>query len=222
MKSPIKSLWNQLFEYAVEYEYVQRNIVKDLKTSNKKAYTPPAHNSYTPEELEALWSNTDNFVAAFTLIQCYSGFRPGELLSLKKENVHLDQNIMIGGIKTAAGTNRIVPIHPKIRTIVKRLYTSANNVNSETMVYKYKSGKISSMSYRYMIYHFNAFISMCNLSSEHRPHDGRKHFVTQAKKYKMDEYAIKYIVGHTIKDLTERTYTQRELSWLAEELEKIK
>lgn len=38
MKGPIKSLWNQLFEYAIEYEYVSRNVVKDLKTNNKKTY----------------------------------------------------------------------------------------------------------------------------------------------------------------------------------------
>ena len=61
-----------------------------------------------------------------------------------------------------------------------------------------------------------------NLNPEHRPHDGRKHFVTMAKKYKLDEYAIKYIVGHKISDITEKVYTQREFEWLKTEIEKIK
>ena len=39
-------------------------------------------------------------------------------------------------------------------------------------------------------------------------------FVTMAKKYNMDEYAIKRLVGHHIKDLTERVYTQRSIDWL--------
>lgn len=52
-------------------------------------------------------------------------------------------------------------------------------------------------------------------------HD-RKTFITLAKKYKVDEYAIKYIVGHQINDITEKTYTEREFSWLVEEIEKIK
>ena len=42
------------------------------------------------------------------------------------------------------------------------------------------------------------------------------------KKYKVDEYAIKYIVGHRINDLTEDVYTEREDSWLLEEVQKIK
>lgn len=48
------------------------------------------------------------------------------------------------------------------------------------------------------------------------------HFITMAKKYNVDEYAIKYIVGHAIKDITEKVYTQRELDWLIEEMKKIK
>ena len=52
------------------------------------------------------------------------------------------------------------------------------------------------------------------LNPEHRPHDGRKHFVTMAK--------IKYLVGHKISDITEKVYTQREFEWLKEEIEKIK
>ena len=59
------------------------------------------------------------------------------------------------------------------------------------------------------------------LNPEHRPHDGRKHFVTMAKKYGIDEYAIKYMVGHKISDITEKVYTQREFEWLKEEIEKI-
>ena len=39
---------------------------------------------------------------------------------------------------------------------------------------------------------------------------------------KIDEYALKYIVGHAIQDVTERVYTKREISWLIEEMQKIK
>ena len=48
------------------------------------------------------------------------------------------------------------------------------------------------------------------------------HFITAAKKYHVDEYAIKYIVGHSIQDVTERIYTKREIDWLRNEIEKIK
>ena len=42
-----------------------------------------------------------------------------------------------------------------------------------------------------------------------------------AKKYNMDEFAIKRLVGHHISDLTERVYTQRSIDWLKNEIEKI-
>lgn len=37
----------------------------------------------------------------------------------------------------------------------------------------------------------------------------------------VDEYAIKYMVGHQITDITEKVYTRRDPSWLAEEIRKI-
>ena len=45
---------------------------------------------------------------------------------------------------------------------------------------------------------------------------------TKAKKSEMYEYAIKEIVGHKIQDITESTYTIRDLEWLRKDMEKIK
>ena len=67
----------------------------------------------------------------------------------------------------------------------------------------------------------NEVVPLLSLNSEHKGHDGRITFVTMAKKYNMDEYAIKRLVGHHIKDLTERVYTQRSIDWLKNEIEKI-
>jgi len=69
---------------------------------------------------------------------------------------------------------------------------------------------------------FSKVISKLKLNPDHRAHDPRKHFVTAAKNAKMDEYAIKYIVGHEIDDVTEKIYTDRNIDWLKTEIEKIK
>ena len=37
----------------------------------------------------------------------------------------------------------------------------------------------------------------------------------------MDEYALKEIVGHSVKDITESTYMVRDLEWLRDDLQKI-
>ena len=65
-------------------------------------------------------------------------------------------------------------------------------------------------------------VEKLNLNPEHRCHDGRIQFVTMAKKYQVDEYAIKRIVGHSISDITESVYTKRGIDWLREEIEKIR
>ena len=64
-------------------------------------------------------------------------------------------------------------------------------------------------------------MNAANITAPHRPHDPRKTFVTFAKKYKVDEYAIKRIVGHKIQDITESVYTERGVDWLLEEVNKI-
>lgn len=68
-----------------------------------------------------------------------------------------------------------------------------------------RSGKTVMMSYQRYKAGFEMIRDELNLNPEHRPHDGRKHFVTAAKKAGIDEYAIKYMVGHKISDITERS-----------------
>ena len=47
-------------------------------------------------------------------------------------------------------------------------------------------------------------------------------FITLAKECNMNEYILKLIVGHAIKDVTEKVYTHRTMEQLKGEIEKIK
>lgn len=130
-----------------------------------------------------------------------------------------------GGMKTDAGTGRVVPIHSRIRHIVERKYKEALELGSLYLFnYVNPNARLKSTALTYARYQkgFGMIRDELNLNPDHRPHDGRKHFVTMAKKYKLDEYAIKYMVGHKISDITEKVYTQREFEWLKTEMEKIK
>ena len=77
------------------------------------------------------------------------------------------------------------------------------------------------MSYDKYSNRFVKAIAELNLNPEHRPHDTRKNFVTRCKKAEVDEYALKELIGHTIKDITESTYTVRDVEWLRKDLEKM-
>lgn len=224
-KYRIKSLFNCLFDYAVEYEIVDKNyarafslnkeVVKELKKVQNK------HIPFTEEEINTLWKNVDRLkYVAVILIQCYSGWRPKELCLLKIDNVDLSNWSFTGGVKTESGKDRIVPIHSKIRPLVKQFYEESVKLGNEYLISC--DGKNIGLSYDQLSYRFKNIVKELKLNPKHKPHDGRKHFVTMAKKYKVDEYALKMMVGHEINDITESVYTEREFSWLQEEIEKIK
>lgn len=229
MKNKIKSLFNLMLDYAVEYELVDRNYsrtfnltdetIKEIQTVKK------AHIPFTDEEISMLWDHVEDkrFVDAM-LIQCYSGWRPQELGLIELENVDLENGTFKGGMKTEAGMDRVVPIHSKIRPLVERKHQEAQAIGSPYLFNctDGRTGKPTMMTYQRYQHGFAMVRDELKLNPEHRPHDGRKHFVTAAKKAGVDEYAIKYMVGHKISDITEKVYTQREFEWLKTEIEKIK
>lgn len=199
-RNRMKSMFNLMLDYAVEYEICDKNYARDFNIAEKPINVN--HISYTDEEMDVLWDNQDNDIVSIMLIQCYSGLRPSELFSLQFD---WEQNIMIGGSKTEAGKNRIVPIHPKIYELAKKRESLLNSLTYDAYFKKYK-----------------ATIKALKLDSKHKPHDGRKTFITLAKKYNVDEYAIKRLVGHAIDDITEKVYTDRDIDWLRTEIDRIK
>lgn len=227
LKTRVKSLFNVLLDYAVEYEIVERNYARTFSVptdlskeveSNRKGHIP-----FTDKEMDALWNSVKEIpYIDVLLVQCYAGWRPQELGLILLEDVDLEKWTFVGGMKTEAGTDRLVPIHPRIRSFVEKRYNEAVTLKSPYLFNDKKPGS-SSVKLTYAKYknRFYNIISKLGLNPEHQPHDGRVHFVTMAKKYGVDEYAIKYIVGHAIPDITERVYTKRENSWLSAEIEKI-
>ena len=230
-KNNIKSLFNIMLDHALEYELVDRNYSRSFKLSDEtiKEITTvdKAHIAFTEEEMQLLWNNIDDKrYVDIILIHCYSGWRPQELGLLELEIVDLESWVFKGGIKTEAGTDRVVPIHSRIRPLVLRKYKEAKELGSKYLLnytdYGNSKRKDTTLTYNRYRKAFDRIRSELNINPDHRPHDGRTHFVTMAKKYGVDEYAIKYMVGHKISDLTEKVYTKREFDWLRDEMEKIK
>ena len=225
-KRSIAALLNSLFKYAIDNEYVNENPM-DRVHLEESTEVQNEHIAFTKEELNKLWSAIGTIPnVELILIQCYSGWRPKELFTLKTENVNIEEGYMIGGGKTKAGMNRTVPIHSKIKDLVTRYYNYATESGSEYVFYystmlKSKE-KRTPVNYRKYTVVYNRAIEELGLNLEHRPHDGRKTFATLAKESGMNEYALKRLMGHSIQDLTERVYTDRSIDWLKEEIEKIK
>lgn len=230
IKGRIKSMFNLMFDYALEYEIVDRNYSRTFNLADdliaEQAASRRAHIPFTDEEMDKLWTNISEIKwIDVVLIQCYMGWRPQELGLIEISNVDLINWTITGGMKTQAGANRIVPIHPRIRSLVVTRYEEAQNLGSDYLI-NCTDGQthVGSLMFTYDKYQqrFQKIVDRLGLNPDHRAHDPRVHFVTQCKKYNVDEYAIKYMVGHAINDITEKVYTQREVSWLAEELAKVR
>ena len=229
-KTKIKSLFNLMLDYALEYELVDKNyartfnlsddVIKDVKEAKKD------HIDFTDEEIKKLWDHLyDTDYVDVILIQCYSGWRPQELGLIELKNVDLENWFFIGGMKTDAGKDRLVPIHPRIRDLVKHRYQEAINLGSDYLINctDTKTHRSSlKMTYDKYRHRFEKIVKKLKLNPDHRAHDPRIQFSTMAKRDKVDEYALKYMMGHKINDITEATYTKRKPEWLMAEIMKIK
>ena len=225
IKSRIKSVFNLMFDYAVEYELMDRNPARAFKISDEITEqikkVKKDHLSFSDNEMNIMWQNVNDYYTRMIIIQCYMGWRPQELCLIETKNVNITEKIIIGGLKTVAGIDRKVPIHPYILPFIKELYDQANALNLKYL-FKDIAKDNGPLTYDKYKTRFSNTMQKLKLNIKHRPHDPRKQFITMAKRYNVDEYAIKKIAGHSISDITEKIYTDRKPDWLFQEICKIK
>ena len=122
-KDDMKTVCSLVFRYAMQNGIVEINQAQFLFVGKeKKGKWPP----FTTEELDIIKKAVGQYpYADYVYFLCYTGFRPNEFLSLKKNAYHeveLNEEkvpYLIGGFKTEAGTDRIVTISPKVQGILK-------------------------------------------------------------------------------------------------------
>lgn len=204
----ILTLFKQMYKYAIYAEIVTEN--KALYVRNNAPHDVEHGTPFSDEELQVLWNNTDDPEVQLILIMCYSGWRIGEVLKLA---TNLEERYFQGGIKTKAGKNRIVPIHPAIYEFAKQKVLSQN-------------GKLCVYTQQH---HRNALfypaLERLGITGnpKHTPHDCRHTFSTLCEKYNVRENDRKRMLGHSFGgDVTNAVYGHRTLEELREEIEKIK
>ena len=224
-KIGMKSTLSMMLDYAKELEIVDRNCARECNLSKPtvkdaaKAENP--HFSFSAAERKTLWQNRDKENVDLLIISCYSGWRPNELCELALEDIDLNNNRMKGGSKTDAGIDRYVPIHPGIKPLLIARYRQAQELGSDRLINVESRGKMRPITYAIYSTRFHKIIKDLDLNLGHRPHDTRDTFATVAKEANVDEYALKYIIGHSITDITERIYTDRKPEWYYKEMCKI-
>ena len=208
----IKVLFNQLFEYAMKHDIVMKdysnfvNVGKNMEVSTRKPFTT--------EEIQMLWDNKDIPYADTILIMIYTGFRIGELLNIKLEDIDLINRTITGGSKTEAGKNRLIPIHDKIFDFIKN---RMEDNKSEYLICNKANGKFSYEAFTTLYFH----TVMEKLDMNHKPHDCRHTFATLLNNAEANSTSIKNLIGHSNFLTTEKIYSHKDVEELRKAIKLI-
>ena len=113
----------------------------------------------------------------------------------------MDNNYFIGGLKTQAGTNRQIPIHPKIKHIILKYYNPENE-----FLFIMPNGK--RINYDYYLYHYKYnFINKHPFLENHTAHECRHTLRTELEKQNVKQVIINSIIGHSNENVGQDVYT---------------
>lgn len=219
----IINLFMNLDKYALEEDIIEKgyaqfittttNNRKEIKKAKDKKVSKDRLFSYT--QIDYLWNLTPKsngrqpekqrerelFIRDFWLMLLYTGCRADELLSIYTANIFLDDNYFIGGLKTEAGINREIPIHPTIKHLFEKYYNS----NNEFLFMQPNGNK---MDYDYYLYHYkNNFKDLHTEISDHTAHDARHTLRNELRKIGVKDIIINSIIGHSNDDVGEDVYS---------------
>lgn len=195
-------LFHGMYKYAgandlVDKDYSQFVFVEYSDVDGCK------HVPFSDEEIALCWKAQ----AEEILIMLYTGVRITEFLQIRTENIHFDERYMIGGIKTKAGKDRIIPIHEAIAPFVGKRLSCEYLIGSDNSRYTFMA-KIWKPT-------------MQHLGMKHAPHDTRHTTSTLMERYDVPLFHRKLILGHAVQDITEGVYTHVKPSELIRDINKL-
>ena len=207
-------------------DYLRHKVIADeykQELSAKLTALELLNYSFTSdEEIEQIWNNKDTINGIDTvLILIYTGMRINELLQIENAKINFEERYMIGGEKTEAGKDRVIPISKKILPLIKARY----NPDNKYLITDEQGKPIS--YYAYKKYIWEPVMEQLNLPNPHTPHTTRHTTATMLSNARrengepVDFLTIKYILGHkTDTDITER-YTHRRIEQLVAAIDLI-
>ena len=200
-KRKILVLFKALFALAAENDVVTKDYSDFLQLPVKTDFTTKV--PFTLEEINLLFENQARMkYIDVVLIMIYTGLRISELLEIKCDTVDLDERFMVGGNKTAASKNRLIPLNHKIIPFVK----SWLDQGGEYLIKASDGGKMSYWNF----YEDHWKNIMGKLELNHTPHETRHTCATLLNNAGANKVSIQRILGHASKDITDKVYTHKD------------
>ena len=171
---------------------------------------------FSARELQTLWVNRERDDVQMILLMIYSGFR---IKAYETLEIDLNKKCFVGGVKTAAGKNRTVPIHPSIMDYARKLRAKK---------YPFCSGEknIIAQPFRSGVFYpclESLGIITAESGEKHTPHDTRHTFSWLCDRDGVDELSKHMLMGHAIQgDVEKIKYGHRTYEELQAAINKIK
>lgn len=228
------NLYKAMDKFALEEDIIDKGYAQFIPASNKRKEIKKAKDKkvekeriFTYEQIEYLWNfknrkqgmqtekqqERETFIRNLWLMLNYCGCRVDELLSTYTANVFLDEDYFIAGLKTEAGINREIPIHP----LVKHLFEKYYNPDNEFLFTQPNGNRID---YDYYLYHFeHNFKDLHPELAGHTAHDARHTLRNELRMLGVKDIIINSIIGHSNENVGDDIYSHVSIK---EKLEAIK
>lgn len=207
----LRTLLGQLGRWAMDEGITLTNAAESLTTVAKQKNT---REIFTDGDIRALKRSAQPAAdIALILISC--GCRPGELFSVPLVNARADH--FIGGSKTEAGKNRVIPIGPDGMNAYTRLRSAAIAKGGKLLIDGYEGNKTAPNFTKREWRDLMEEIKRPGVT----PYSCRHTFITRAIRSGMDLPVLEAIVGHVDRETT-KLYTHLHADDLVEAVQAIK
>ena len=172
--------------------------------------------------------------AEYIFCLCYLGYRPGEMLELRKDQVieHKGRLFLVEGKKTDAGRDRTVPVHQKIEDIIReRLFIPGTDLVFPQYVFAKASKKrpvapltsFKEMTDNYFRENvFKPMMSRLGVADGKVPYAARHTFSNKLKSAGGSDIDKARLIGHSDYTFTQTKYQTTDLDELKAVMDSIK
>lgn len=206
-----KALFTQLYKYALKNDIVSKNYGNLVELPKKEKTEKDCFNDIELKKIELAAANGVPY-ADCILMMCYTGFRISEFLELTPFDYK--ENFLIGGKKTEAGRNRLVPVHSKIKPYIDKWAAK----KGETIICKDDGKPYSAKYFREKCYY--PALEQAGVRKL-TPHATRHTLATRLAAAGTRPEDIQRILGHADYDVTANTYIHQDEDMLLDAISKI-
>lgn len=226
-----QQLCGQLCKFAMAHNLINVNYAQFLILNG---YVGERREIFDDEKILRLVNyaesklNNDWRTARIILCLIFSGYRPEEFFSLKRENVFPKEGYMIAGSKTAAGKNRMVPIARVVKKYILEWYLSTSA--GDYLVRNADGGRMNLTNFRirkvYPLFAelgFNDpyFVGIKDYKPKYLIYCTRHTFASFSHRAGIKDEILIKMIGHTNFEFTSKTYIHNRLEEYQDEMHKV-